>query len=310
MIPYDSPKMLADFLSRRGLALKKRFGQNFLVNPGVRERILRCLAPAAGDLIWEIGPGLGCMTRPLLESGARLRVFEIDRGFMEILREEFGGRDGFTLTGGDVLATWGDHRGEGPDKVFGNLPYASAAAIIAAFLEEGFIPELGVFMVQKEVARRMTAAPGSPDYSSFSLLCRTFCRVRTLFDVAPGSFFPAPGVVSTLVELRPRIPAPVPGWGPGLSPGAGAGEGLGPEPEIPHRRLYLELLRALFSSRRKTVRNNLLRFAGETGRSPDWAARILAEAGLDPGVRAENLDVEDLARLTEAAAGGGPEREG
>ena len=136
-------------------------------------------------------------------------------------------------------------------------------------------------MVQREVARRMAARPGSKDYSSFSLLCRTFAEVETHFDAAPGSFYPPPEVVSTVVELRPKIPCPA----------------------IADRRLYLDLLRALFASRRKTIKNNMLRFAAGTGRDPEWAASVLDAAGIDPGARGEDLDAGDVARLANAAAG-------
>jgi len=165
MIEYNSPKLLAAFLRERGFALKKKFGQNFLVNPGTRAKILDAIAPEPGELVWEIGPGLGCMTGPILESGAKVAVFEIDRGFIEVLQDEFGGNPRFSLVPGDVLRTWRLHRAAPPAKVFGNLPYSAASAIIADFLEEGFLPSRCVFMVQKEVASRMAAKPGTKNYS-------------------------------------------------------------------------------------------------------------------------------------------------
>lgn len=279
MIPYDSPKGLSAFLKERGFALRKRFGQNFLVNPRVRERILSVLEPSASDLIWEIGPGLGCMTGALLNSGARVRAFEIDRGFLGVLEEEFRGRENFHLTGGDVLDTWRALRGENPSKVFGNLPYSAASAIIADFIEEDFLPDRWVFMVQREVAARMAARPGTKNYSSFSLLCQTFMNVKVRFDVGAGSFYPPPEVISSVVELRPRQDPP----------------------EIADRRVYLGILRALFASRRKTLRNNLVAYAAARGNDALWAADLLEKAGLRPEARGETLSPAEVARLANAA---------
>ena len=280
MIAYDSPRELAAFLKAHDLGLKKKFGQNFLVNPGVRAKILSVLAPEAGERIWEIGPGLGCMTGSILERGALLRVFEIDRGFIRILTEEFGTMPGFSLTAGDVLKTWKEFEDEKPKKVFGNLPYSAASAIIADFLEAGFLPDRWVFMIQKEVALRMAAKPGTKNYSSFSVLCQAFLDVAVRFDVAPGSFYPKPDVVSAVVELRPRK-APL---------------------RLEDRALFLELVRALFSSRRKTLKNNLL--ASSLGKRLDAEemAELFKKTGVDPGLRGENLSAEELAAFSDAAA--------
>jgi 16S rRNA (adenine1518-N6/adenine1519-N6)-dimethyltransferase len=281
MIPYDSPKALAAFLAERGLAPKKRFGQNFLVSPAARGRILRLLAPEKCLRVWEVGPGLGCMTASLLEAGAVLRAFEIDRGFIAVLKEEFGaGRRGsFTLTEGDVLETWPALREEAPDLVFGNLPYSAAAALIADFLEKDFTRSRWVFMVQKEVAARMAARPGTKNYSSFSLLCQTFMNIRLHFDVSPAAFYPRPEVFSSVVELTSRPDAPV----------------------IADRGLYLGLVRAVFASRRKTLKNNLLPWAAARKREEAWVRRLLDAADLCPGLRGETLSAERLAHLAGAA---------
>ncbi len=280
MIAYDSPKQLAVFLRERGLALKKKFGQNFLVNPGTRAKILAALAPERDDRVWEIGPGLGCMTGVILDSGAEVKVFEIDRGFIEVLRSEFGGNPRFSLVAGDVLRTWREHRKEAPAKVFGNLPYSAASAIIADFLEEGFLPGLSVFMVQKEVASRMAAKPGTKNYSSFSVLCQAFLDVGVLFDVAAGSFYPPPEVVSSVVELRPRSTPP----------------------KLRDRGLFLEIARSLFASRRKTLKNNLQ--VSSLGRrlGAEALSELFREAGIDPDLRGERLSADEIAALSDAAS--------
>jgi 16S rRNA (adenine1518-N6/adenine1519-N6)-dimethyltransferase len=280
MIPYDSPRELKRFLQERGFGLKKRFGQNFLINRGVRDRILKLVSPKIGDEVWEIGPGLGCMTGMILEAGARLRVFEIDHGFIRVLSEEFGGAPGFSLTEGDVVKTWKQWKNNLPDIVFGNLPYSAASAIIADFLQEGFLPGRWIFMLQREVAERMTARPGKKSYSSFSVLCRAFSEPVLHFHVSPGSFFPPPEVVSTVVELGPRR-----------------------EPlDILDRSLFLVLIRSLFASRRKTVRNNIL--ASDLGSriGASGIVEILREAEIDPECRGETLDEVRIACLANAAS--------
>jgi 16S rRNA (adenine1518-N6/adenine1519-N6)-dimethyltransferase len=230
--------------------------------------------------VWEIGPGLGCMTAAIAETGTRLRVFEFDRGFVKILAEEFADRNNFFLTEGDVLKTWPLHREEKPDIIFGNLPYSIAAALIGDFLEKDFTRSRWVFMVQKEVASRMAAEPGTKNFSSFSLLCRTFMDVKIRFDVSPWAFYPRPEVFSTVVELVPR-----------RSP-----------PEILNREIFLSLLGALFASRRKTLKNNLLPWAASQGKDSAWALGLSEKAGLPPGIRGETLSVEELAALANTAA--------
>ena len=135
-------------------------------------------------------------------------------------------------------------------------------------------------MVQKEVALRMRAKPGTKAWSSFSLLCQTFMNVRLCFDVAPPAFYPRPEVLSAVVELKPRPDAPA----------------------IKSRGLYLGLVRAVFASRRKTLKNNLVPWARSLKKDDAWAASLLDAAGIKPGIRGETLCVEDLVRLANAAA--------
>ncbi|MCL1818190.1 MAG: 16S rRNA (adenine(1518)-N(6)/adenine(1519)-N(6))-dimethyltransferase RsmA, partial [Spirochaetaceae bacterium] len=280
MIPHDSPRRLAAFLAERGLSPKKRFGQNFLIDADARAGILALLAPEKGMRVWEIGPGLGFMTRGLLDAGAVLRAFEIDRGFIRILKEEFAGEKNFTLVEGDVLRQWPEYRKEAPRLVFGNLPYSVAALLIAGFLEKDFTNSRCIFMIQKEVASRMAAQPGTKNFSSFSLLCQTFMDVRLHGDISPEAFYPRPKVFSTLVELLPRPLAP----------------------RITDRGLYLGLVRALFASRRKTIKNNLLPWAASRGKNAAWAEQLTRDADIDPNLRGETLCAEQAVRLANTAA--------
>lgn len=274
---HDSPSEIRRELERLGLRLQKRWGQNFLVNPAARQRIVELLQPQPGERIWEIGPGLGALTELLLPRVGRLVVFEIDHGLIGYLRERFGGEPRFELEAGDALKRWrGLYAQQPPDGVIGNLPYSSASALVGAFAEERVRASRLVFTVQKELARRMGAAPGSKDYSSFSVLCQSAFRVRECFDLRAGSFFPAPAVVSTVVELRP-LSAEQPAEQPAAE-----------------WAFFLRTLRALFRSRRKTIRNNLL--AAGLG-DEERLREALRRAGVEPGQRAEELEPEGLRRL-------------
>jgi 16S rRNA (adenine1518-N6/adenine1519-N6)-dimethyltransferase len=261
-----------------GIALKKRWGQNFLINRGAREKILSLLEPKPGEIVWEIGGGLGAMTGALLERGARAVCFEIDRGLCRCLEESFGNDPGFFLVPGDFMKTWRETaRREAPEKIVGNLPYRSASLMIASLAESGVEPVVMVFTVQKELAERILARPATKEYSSFSVLCQAAFEVTGRGDLQPGSFFPAPEVVSSIVELRPRHGGP----------------------KISDRALLSELARALFSSRRKTLRNNVL--ASDLCRrfSEDGVLAALKEEGIDQSMRAEELGWQIFVLLAE-----------
>lgn len=282
---YDSPAALKAFLEERGFGMQKKFGQNFLVNRAVRERLVDALNIEPGSIVWEIGPGLGSMTDEILRRRARLTAFEIDRGFAEALRGFFSGNDGFTLVEGDVLKTWKpqwDSAGA-PDRLFGNLPYNIAATVIGDTIESGARFDRVVVTVQKEVALRMAAKPATEHYSSFSVLCQWAYDVEPLMDIAAGSFWPVPGVVSRAVAMTKRDV-----W-----------------PDCANPATFAKVLRALFSSRRKTVRNNLSAWLRSSGRADPLAdvdrltEDILASAGIDPGERAERLAVNDFRSLSD-----------
>ncbi len=225
--------------------------------------------------VWEIGPGLGSMTAGILDRGAEVTAFEIDRGFCTVLREIFADNARFTLVEGDVMKTWYDcfkTRGL-PRRLFGNLPYNVAAAVLAGFVSRGARFDIGVVTVQKEVAQRMTAGPGSSVYSSFSALCLWAYTVTSVADMAAGCFWPRPNVESRAVKLVRRSD-----W-PGCS-----------DPVF-----FMRMQRSLFASRRKTVKNNLSRFYG----SAEKAEAVLGSAGIDPQVRAERLSVDELLALSD-----------
>ena len=277
----DSPAEIRAALEEMGIALKKRWGQNFLVNRGARERLAAMLDPRPGELAWEIGPGLGSMTALLLQRGVRLLAFEVDRGLCRHLRESHGSEADFMLVEGDFMKNWKSALAEhgAPRRVLGNLPYRSASLMIAALVEGGVRPDTMVFTVQRELAERMAADPRSKAYSSFSVLCQACFSVEARGDLKPGSFYPAPEVVSTIVEMRPRQ------------------DGLDPEAVA----ILSGLLRGLFTARRKTLRNNLLAGRFAAGVTAERVAEALEAEGIDPGARAEELPPETFVRLARRA---------
>jgi 16S rRNA (adenine1518-N6/adenine1519-N6)-dimethyltransferase len=285
---YNSPLILKAFLDAHDMAMQKKFGQNFLINQTARERLVDALDIGPGTSVWEIGPGLGAMTKSILDRGANVVAFEIDRGFSSLLREFFGENGGFRLIEGDVLKTWRKEVELAlPSRLFGNLPYNVAAAIIGDMISEGIRFDAIVVTVQKEVALRMAAKPDTEDYSSFSVLCQWAYDVKPVMDLAGGSFWPRPNVGSRAVKMTKKDQ-----WPRCASPDA-----------------FMEILRALFSSRRKTVKNNFAAYLARTGREGEGsqgadaeAVRLLGLAGIDPARRAETLSVDDFIRLSDAVA--------
>ncbi len=279
---YDSPNEIMRVLDECGMSLKRRFGQNFMINRNAREKIVNCLDIVPGSTVWEIGPGLGALTGSILDRGAELTVFEIDRGFVRFLEERFSSYSGFRIVEGDVVKTWLEvwKRTATPSHIIGNLPYNAASAIIASFIEEGLYPDKMVFTVQKEVAERMSAERGSKQYSSFSLLTRFAYSVTVEGDLNPGSFYPAPDVVSSIVSFLPnrRYAA------------------------YPHRKLFCTLVHGLFLSRRKTVLNNLVVYARSSGATREQLSRLIESAGLRPDCRAEEFSLDQLVGLADAVA--------
>jgi 16S rRNA (adenine1518-N6/adenine1519-N6)-dimethyltransferase len=269
MINYNSAVALRSFLEQEGLGMQKKFGQNFLINPVPRKALADALDCKEGDEVWEIGPGLGAMTTLLLEKKLTVRAFEIDKGFIRTLKEIFAGEKNFHLVEGDVMKTWNTQKNA--QFLLGNLPYNIAAVLIAELIEKRRLFTRMVVTVQKEVALRMAAGAGSPDYSSFSVLCASAYKVKPLMTIRPSSFYPQPNVDSMGVLFENKN-----------------------APEYPP--VFYKLVRALFASRRKTVKNNLINFTS----SRDICASVLSENGLTGNERAENLELEVFLSLAKS----------
>lgn len=278
---YNSPAELKQILDLNGFSMQKKFGQNFLINEDARKRLIDALDINENSTVWEVGPGLGAMTSEILERGADLSVFEIDRGFASLISQffkEYADKDHFHLIEGDVLKNWKKHlndvnKGNLPDRFFGNLPYNIAATLIADTIENNVRFEKCVFTVQKEVAIRISAKPGSEDYSSFSVLCQWAYDVKPLMDLGGGNFWPRPNVDSRAVLMTKKEDFP----------------------RCKNPQLFVKVQRALFSSRRKNVRNNLSNYL----KNNDKALEYLNTANIDFTKRAEVLSIEELIRLAD-----------
>jgi 16S rRNA (adenine1518-N6/adenine1519-N6)-dimethyltransferase len=255
----------------QGHQARKRFGQNFLVSPGVVRNIVEAIAPKIGDLLVEIGPGLGALTAPLLERVDRLHVVEIDRDLIARLKETYP-PERLSVHEGDALdfdfAALGERL-----RIVGNLPYNISTPLL--FHLAGYADRVRDmhFMLQKEVVDRMAAAPGSGDYGRLSVMLQYRFDIERMFVVPPGAFNPPPKVDSAIVRLVPKK----------------AGEGEKAKDEA----LFARVVMSAFSQRRKMLRNTLRELISEDG---------LAALGIAPTARAEELSVADYVRLADALA--------
>ncbi|MES0872700.1 16S rRNA (adenine(1518)-N(6)/adenine(1519)-N(6))-dimethyltransferase RsmA [Sinimarinibacterium thermocellulolyticum] len=247
---------------------KRRFGQNFLHDPQVIERILRSIDAQPGQTLVEIGPGLGALTRPLLECTRALTVIEIDRDVIPHLHAACAGLDGLCIVQADALRV--DYRvfatADAPLRIVGNLPYNISTPLLFHLLRQADVIRDMHFMLQKEVVERMVAGPGDAAYGRLSVALAARCAVSHLFDVGPGAFRPAPKVDSAIVRLVPREP----------------------EFAIDDLSLFDRLVTQAFAQRRKTLANALKGLAD---------ASTIERAGVDPRARAETLHARDFARL-------------
>ena len=276
---YNSAAELKQVLDANGFSMQKKFGQNFLINQQARNKLIDALDVSEGTKVWEVGPGLGAMTSGLLEKGADLTVFEIDRGFISLISqyfESYSQKGSFRIVEGDVLKNWYGQTKDGsqlPQRFFGNLPYNIAASIVADTIEAGIRFEKCVFTVQKEVAVRMAAKAGDADYSSLSVLCNWAYDVKNLIDLSGSNFWPKPNVDSRAVIFTKKEDFP----------------------RCQNPKLFIKMQRALFSSRRKTVRNNLQGFLNNNEKT----MLCLEKAEIDPMRRAEVLTIEEMLKLSD-----------
>lgn len=276
--PESGPKpLIKDRLKDLGLAASKSRGQNFLKDAGQIRRIVAAVLAEAGPSpeILEIGPGLGALTWPLVEAGARVRAVELDRGLAEnlaALAETRSGGGPLTVLHRDILSlTETDLASESPLFLCGNLPYNISSPVLFWLLNHRRRFSGAVFMLQKEMARRLTAGPGSKDYGRLTVALGLWFEVAELLEIPPSAFHPRPKVDSSVVALRPVSPE--------LTPKI--------DPDVLGR-----FTAAAFAARRKTLLNNLGKAYGR-----DRALAALEKLGIDPGLRPEVLPPRTLAAL-------------
>ena len=249
---------------------RKRFGQNFLHDAGIIDRIVGSIAPKPGQHMVEIGPGRGALTEPLLEAtGGELDVVELDRDLIPILRTQFFRHENLRIHEADALTfdfstLVTDDR---PLRLVGNLPYNISTPLMFHLLENADHIHDMHFMLQKEVVQRLCAAPGDSAYGRLGIMIQYYCEARYLFTVPPGAFTPPPKVESAIVRLNPRTTIEHPADDPD--------------------KLAI-VVRTAFNQRRKTLRNNL---------KPLMSAEAIESLGLNPGERAENLSIRDFVML-------------
>jgi 16S rRNA (adenine1518-N6/adenine1519-N6)-dimethyltransferase len=254
----------------KNISPRKRFGQNFLQDERIIQRIVSAIHPMPNETVVEIGPGLGALTFPLLQAAGKLQVVELDRDLIPGLRDKSKTLGGLTIHEADALKF--DFHLCGQDlHLVGNLPYNISTPLLFHLFEQIDCISKMHFMLQKEVVDRMAAKPGCKDYGRLSVMVQYYCQVESLFDVPPESFYPAPKVNSSIVQLIPYKVLPYP---------------------VENKKLFDEIVREAFNQRRKTLRNSLKAYFND---------EQFAAAGVNPDLRAENLSVQDYAKLVAEA---------
>ena len=259
---------IREVLGRHGFFFSKSKGQNFLTDGRIPERMAEAAGLSRGVDVLEIGPGMGALTRSLCTRAGHVTALELDAKLLPVLAETMSGFDNLTVMRGDVLTV--DLRTVSASVVCANLPYNITTPALTALLSCGRFEKILV-MVQREVAQRICASPGTPEYGAFTVFCRHYAEAKTLFRVPAASFTPRPKVESAVVEFAPKRPPPA-------------------------RHDVLRLSRAAFGQRRKTLVNAL---AAGLSLSKDQVASCLAALGHDPNVRGETLSYEQYVVLAD-----------
>ena len=250
---------------------RKRFGQHFLHDRNIIDRILRAIAPQAGDNILEIGPGQGALTYPLLQRCDRLTAIELDRDLVPILEQRAPAFGQLEVINADILEfELSSIASTRKFRLVGNLPYNISTPLMFHLLESADLIEDMHFMVQKEVAQRIVAVPGDSSYGRLSVMLQCRCLCQYLFDVAPTCFRPPPKVDSAVIRLLPLER---------------------PKYAIGDAASFARIVQTAFSQRRKTISHSLKSLLDR---------ETIIACGIDPGLRAENLEIADFAKLSRA----------
>ncbi len=279
MADLGIPQNTIAVLQKYHFIFQKKFGQNFLIDPHVLEKIVDAAQITAQDCVLEIGPGIGTMTQYLAESAGEVVAVEIDRALIPILQDTLSAYDNVTIINEDILKVdvqqIVEERNQGrPIKVVANLPYYITTPIIMSLLENHVPLQSITIMVQKEVAERMQVGPGTKDYGALSLAVQYYARPEIVAHVPANCFMPRPNVDSTVIRLTRYDEPPV---------------------EVKDERHMFALIRASFNQRRKTLANGL---ANGMGISREQVNAALEEMGLPATIRGEALTLEQFARLS------------
>ena len=283
MIDVCDIQVMKPLLAQHGFHFSKAKGQNFLIAPWVPRSIAEDAGVDETAGVLEIGPGIGSLTQQLCLRAGKVCAVEVDTRLEPILKQTVGKFENLEILWGDVLKQ--DVAALVKEKFAGlrpmacaNLPYYITSPILTALLEAECFESVTV-MVQKEVALRRAARPGTADYGAFTVFCQYYATPELLFDVPPHCFMPQPKVTSAVVSLRVRQQRP---W------------------DIPDQELFFRVVRSSFAMRRKKLSNGLAAGFPELGK--DGAAAVIADCGFDENVRGETLDIEGFAALARAIA--------
>ncbi len=277
-----TPQETIAILQKYGFHFQKKYGQNFLIDPRVLDKIIDAAEICNDDFVLEIGPGIGTMTQSLAEKAREVCAVEIDSKLIPILEETLRGYDNVTILNEDIMkvdiAGLAAKRNEGkPIKVVANLPYYITTPIIMALFEKNVPLESVTVMVQKEVADRMQVGPGTKDYGALSLAVQYYASPYIVANVPPNCFIPRPAVGSAVIRLSRHAKPPV---------------------EVRDPVFMFRLIRASFNQRRKTLQNSLYNSA-ELQVSKEQVAEALEEMNLPATVRGERLTLDQFAKLSD-----------
>ena len=273
-----SPEVVHYICKRFDIKMSKKLGQNFLIKRGIVDEIVHAAELTPGEPVLEVGPGIGTLTQGLAQSGADVTAIELDRRLLAVLDTTLASYDNVRIVHGDVLKldvpTIMNHK---PFKVVANLPYYITTPIIMSLLESKLPIERLVVMVQKEVALRMVAKPGTKDYGALSVAVQYYTEPDIVLDVPPKCFLPAPAVTSSVIRCVLRDKPPV---------------------DVIDEKLFFRVVKAGFAQRRKTFANTMK----TTGLSKDRIEELLAKANIDGQRRGETFTLQEFADVANAWA--------
>ena len=278
MEKLTSPRVIEGLLKKYDLHFNKRFGQNFLIDENIVQKIVRAGDVSERDLVLEIGPGIGTMTQVLSEHAGKVVTVEIDKKLIPVLKETLKECDNVEIIQGDILKTnvkevLGDHLTTMPLKIVANLPYYITTPIIMGFLESDLPIESMTFLIQKEVGERLCGVPSTKAYGSLSIVAQFYADISIDFDVPSHVFIPKPKVDSIVVTLKKLAV---------------------PKIELENKELFLAVVKASFLNRRKTLINGL---SMNTPYDKSVLLEVLEICNISPGIRGETLTGSDFGRI-------------